>query len=357
LGRYNEALEQYDRALFLDPAFAPAYFGRALITKALDPSYDMKNDLDQTLMLDPEFGEVYLARAQYFLDQGSYQLAYEDASQAILFLPESPLAHYYRAEALLALKDYQEAERSVMAALLYDINHVPSYLVYGRVSLETGKPLQALDLLMRYEPYDQQKTWVFYYSLGKAVFLSGNDLNDALALLDRAEDMGGRAGDLYQTRAKIHAELGDYDQAVKDAFQSRDLNRGDFDANLFLGQVLYENQQFSLSLVYLNIADNLAVEEVELAHVYYWRALVYEELGSFDESIQNWRDLISLPLAYVPDEWEFIAAERLVPTATPSPTLTFTPTRTPTSTLTATITPTATRTPTPSITPTPSPTP
>ena len=363
LGRYNEALEKYNRALFLDPAFAPAYYGRALITKVLDPTYDIKVDLDQTLLLDPAFGEVNLARAKYYLEQGSYQLAYEDASQGILFLPESPLAHYYRAEALLELKDYPEAEKSIMSALLYDINYVPSYLVYGRVSLETGKPVQALELLTRYEPYDPQKTWVFYYSLGKAVYLTGNDLNDAIELLDRAESMGGEDLDMYQTRGKIYAELGQYEQAVSDAFKARNLDRDDFDATLFLGKVLFENQQFTFSLVYLNIAKQLAQDEVDLAHVYYWRALAYEELGSFDKSVADWRSLISLPLAYVPDEWEYIAAEKLLPTATPSPTYTFTPTLTPTSTYTATITPTATETPTPTetltpfITPTLTPTP
>ena len=354
LGRYNEALEKYNRALFLDPAFAPAYYGRALITKVLDPSYDIKVDLDQTLLLDPAFGEVHLARAKYYLEQGSYQLAFEDASQAILFLPESPLAHYYRAEALLELKDFPEAEKAIISALLYDINHVPSYLVYGRVSLETGKPARALELLLRYEPYDPQKTWVFYYSLGKAVYLTGNDLNDAVELLDRAESMGGEDLDLYQTRGQIFAELGQFEQAVSDAYKARNLDRDDFEATLFLGKVLFENQQFTYSLVYLNIANELAVDEVDLAQVYYWRALAFEELGSFDKSVSDWRKLISLPLAYVPDEWEYIAAEKLLPTATPSPTYTFTPTLTPTSTHTATITPTATKTQTPAYTLTPS---
>lgn len=353
LGRYNEALEKYDRALFLDPAFAPAYYGRAMITKILDPSYDIKGDLDQTLLLDPDFGEVYLARAKYYLDQGSYQLAYEDASQAILFLPESPLAYFYRAEALLELKDYPEAEKAIVSALSYDINHVPSYLVYGRVSLEMDKPVQALDLLTRYEPYDPQKTWVFYYSLGKAVYLTGNDLNDALELLDRAESMGGESMDLYKTRSQIYVEMEEFGKAVTDAFKARDLDRDDFEATLFLGKVLFENQQYSLSLVYLNIASELTKNEEDQAQVYYWRALAYEELGNVDESIADWQNLISLPLAYVPDEWEYIAAEKLLPTATPSPTYTFTPTMTPTVTYTATPTSTAPLTPTATLTPTP----
>jgi len=250
-----------------------------------------------------------------------------------------------------------------MSALLFDINHVPSYLVYGRVSLETGKPVQALELLTRYEPYDPQKTWVFYYSLGKAVYLAGNDVNDALELLDKAVSMGGDGVDLYQTRARIYAESGQFDKAVDDAFTARNLDRDDFDATLFLGKSLYENQQYSLSLVYLNIARDLTKDEEDQAHVYYWRAMAYEVLGNYDESIADWRNLISLPLAYVPDEWEYLAAEKLLPTATPSPTSTFTPTLTPTSTLTSTSTPTLTDTstptgtPVPTNTPTPSPTP
>ena len=59
--------------------------------------------------------------------------------------------------------------------------------------------------------------------------------------------------------------------------------------------------------------------------------------------------LLSLTLDDVPDEWEEIAAVKLIPTATPSPTNT--PTITPTPTETPTVTPSPTETPT--ITPTP----
>ncbi len=353
LGRFNEALEEYERVLFLDPQFAPAYYSRALIAPILDPGADIKGDLDQALILDPSFGQVYIERAKYYLDLGSYQLAAADATQATIFLPESPLAHFYRAWSLLEMRDYEEAQISIDQSLRLDINHIPSYLIAGRISLENGNPSRALDLLTRYEPYDPNRTWEFYYSLGKAYYLTGNDLEEAKELLTQAISMGGKSKDLYQARALIYRDLGNLDQAVNDTFQARDLDRYDFEVNQVLGELLYGNGQFFPALVYLNIADDLVRDEYDQARIHFWRALAFEQLDRFDESIAEWRNLVSLPLIYVPDEWEFIAAEKLLPTATPTPTATSTPSSTPTNTLTHTPTPTPTRTPSPTITRTP----
>ena len=340
LGRYHEALEQYERALFVDPSFAPAYLGRALASRVIDESYDVKADLDQALLLDPRFWQVYLERAKYFLEEGSYQLAYEDADQAATFLPHSPLAHYYRAEALLGLKDYKEAEKSILTALKLDVNQVPAYLAAGRIRLETGNPEAALELLTRYGSHASNKPWEFYYSLGKAYFLSGKDLNRGLELVDEAIAMGGRSTNLYFVRALIERELGDLDAAINDMAIARSLDRLDFEAHLMLGRFLFEKGNFFASLVYLNISERLAYTDTELAQVYYWRAQVLESYDRYDESIMNWEALLSLPLDNVPDEWEVVAAEKLLPTATPTPTNTSTPTLTPTSTPSPTGTPT-----------------
>lgn len=355
LNRYNEALEAYDRALFLNPEFAPAYFGRAEVNQILNPESDIKGDLDQALLLDPEFGRVYLERSKYYLERDSYQLAYTDAIQAVKFLPDSPLAYFYQAKALLGLHDYHQAEEAINKSLSLDINYVPSYLVAGIASLENGNPERALELLTRYEPYDPNKTWEFYYSLGKAYYLSDKDQEKALELIDQAVELGGNSSDLYLTRAYIERELGDLEQAINSAFQARNIDRANYVINKYLGRLLYESKSYSLALVYLNIADNQALDEEDLVDVYYYRALVLEKLGQLDASLQNWQDLISLPLAYVPDEWEYTAAAKLVPTATLTPTLTATPTKTPTVTPSPTASFTPTRTPTPSRTPSPTP--
>lgn len=351
LGRYKEAQEQYERALFLDPAFAPAYYGRAIISQIVNPEADIIQDLDQVLLLDPEFGQVYIDRAKYYLDRGEYQLAYQDANQAVLYLPGSPLAHLYRAWSLLELKDYLEAEKAINTALQLDINYVPSYLIAGRVNLERGKAETALEMLTKYDAYVPEKSWQFYYSLGKAYYLTGDDLEQAEQMLNQAESLGGNISELFQTRAMVYLGQGNLEEAVADAFNARSMDRDDFELNLFLGKMLFDSKKFSLALVYLNISEQVAENEKDLAGVYYWRALILESLDKMEEAKLDWQNLLNLPRAYVPDDWEFEAEEKLLPTATP--TLTTSPTPTATSTITSTATPTFTTTLTPTETQTP----
>ncbi len=351
LGRYKEAQEQYERALFLDPAFAPAYYGRAIISQIVNPEADIIQDLDQVLLLDPEFGQVYIDRAKYYLDRGEYQLAYQDANQAVLYLPRSPLAHLYRAWSLLELKDYLEAEKAINTALQLDINYVPSYLIAGRVNLERGKAETALEMLTKYDAYVPEKSWQFYYSLGKAYYLIGDDLEQAEQMLNQAESLGGNISELFQTRAMVYLGQGNLEEAVADAFNARSMDRDDFELNLFLGKMLFDSKKFSLALVYLNISEQVAENEKDLAGVYYWRALILESLDKMEEAKLDWQNLLNLPRAYVPDDWEFEAEEKLLPTATP--TLTTSPTPTATSTITSTATPTFTTTLTPTETQTP----
>jgi tetratricopeptide (TPR) repeat protein len=337
LGRYHEALEQYERSLFKDASFAPAYYGRAVTSRIIDDTYDVKPDLDQAIQLDPRFGQVYIERAKYYLEEGSYQLAYEDANQATIFLPYSPLAHYYRAEALLGIQDYQEAEKSILTAMELDVNYVPSYLTAGLIRLETGNPQAALELLTRYDPHAPNKPWDFYYALGKAYFLSGEDLNRGLELIDEAIEKGGSGSDLFFIRALITYALGDVEAAIGDLLKARTFDRLDFETNLMLGRFHFEKGNFFAGLVYLNISEELAFTDSEKARLFYWRAQVLESLDRFDGSILNWEALLGLNLDDVPDEWEVIAAEKLIPTATPTPTMTDTPTITPTNTPSPTV--------------------
>ena len=206
-------------------------------------------------------------------------------------------------------------------------------------------------MLTKYDAYVPEKTWQFYYSLGKAYYLTGSDMNQAEQLLNQAVSLGGNNSSLYQIRALVYLELGEQEKALAEAFNARKVDRDEFDVNLFLGKVLYTGSRYTLGLVYLNISEQQAQNETDLAAVYYWRALTMENLDQQEKAILNWQNLMSLPLEYVPDEWEIIAAEKLLPTATPSPTPTPSPTSTPT------ITPTATQTFTVTVTNTPNPTP
>ncbi len=146
-------------------------------------------------------------------------------------------------------------------------------------------------------------------------------------------------------RALIVRELGDLEAAISDLLQARSLDRTDFDINLNLGRFQFEKGNLLASLIYLRFSEGLAISDAELAQVYFWRAQVLERFDRYDESILTWEALLNLSLDDVPDEWEAIAEEKLIPTATTTPTPTSTPTVTPTFTPTPTETPESSPTP------------
>ncbi len=354
LGRHQEAAQQYQRAIFLEPDFAPAYLGRALNDRALDPTAEIKDDLDEAVARDPLFGQAYLQRAEYYLDRGDFSRALADANQAVGLLPDSHLAHLYRAQALLELGELGPAFDSGKKALEIDVNHVPTYFLMGRLYVERGQPARALTYLTQYGRYVSSKPWRFYFALGKAYYLADQDLNLAEENLTRAAEMGADQADLYLTRARVYQELGNQSAAVADAYRARSLDRDSFQVNLFLGKVLFGSSQHSMAEIYLRISEDLAEQPVDFAAVYYWRAQVREALGLLEAEIADWQRLIELPAEAVPEEWLIMAVQNIQPTLSPTATVvtpTVTPTRTPTPTTAPTQTPASSASSTPSLTP------
>jgi tetratricopeptide (TPR) repeat protein len=112
--RYDEAIEEFARALMVDPHMAEAYLGRGCaqyekgtILITLAPMYRMpgepdygavwseckaraKQDFDKALQLAPNYAEAYAARSRWYLDrsnrfdkqEGDVQRALDDASKA-----------------------------------------------------------------------------------------------------------------------------------------------------------------------------------------------------------------------------------------------------------------------------------
>ncbi len=339
LERYEEAEKEYDRVLFLDPEFAPAYLSRALIQKAYNPNADVKANLDSAIRYDEAFGEAYIERAGYFLKQENYQQAFADAAEAVNLRPDSQVAHQYYAEAAFGLGQYDLALKEAERSLELDINHVPTYFLLGRLYQEKGQPAKAIAYLSKYGPYDDNKSWEYYGALGQAIYQAGGNLEQAKTNLDAAIAVKKDSADLYLTRSMVNFGLGLENEAVSDAYAARNIDRNDLELTLYLGKLLLETDQSSMAGIYLRICEDLTDDPDYLAEIYYWRAQAREQNGRFEEAQADWQLLTELPAESVPEEWLIEAVEKLRITITP----TFPASEPPT----PTITPSATSTPTP----------
>ncbi|PYY20346.1 MAG: hypothetical protein DMG62_23715 [Acidobacteria bacterium] len=107
--RYRRAIEDYDRALDLDPASVSAYNGRGIACWSLKEYQRAIQDFERALDLDPTFAGAYNNRGLAYRGLKEYQRAIEDYDRAITLDPTSIAAYDNRYEAYRLIGNYELA--------------------------------------------------------------------------------------------------------------------------------------------------------------------------------------------------------------------------------------------------------
>jgi tetratricopeptide (TPR) repeat protein len=352
------ALTAYDQAIQVEPNFAPAYLGRARVLRLIDPTANIIDDLDQAIESDPGFSEALLERAAYYLTMDGFEAALIDLQSASKWLADSPYLHLYLAQAYIGLDQQENGLAEAKLAYRLDRTLLPVYFVLGKAELQSGNPSEARRLLDIYTQFDDRtaEAWLL---LGQACFELGGRSAQAIEAFDRALALQEDLFEAYLYRGLLYLDNGQVQPAVNDLFYAHKLDRSSFQAGLGLGRALLLSERFEESIAQISLSQGLAIDQKQLAEVYYWRAQAQEGLGARAVAAKDWQALLALPAQDVPASWVKRASARLA-TLTPTPTRTSTATLTPTRTITPTATlvkPSLTPTPfQPTSTPSPSPT-
>ena len=357
MNEFEVALVAYEQAIQVDENFAPAYLGRARILRIIDPNASTTADLDRAIHLDPNFSEAYLERAAHYLSTNEHEAALLDLKAAGKGLAQSPLLHHYLAEAYLESGQYEQGLEEAQTTNSLDQTFLPGYLLLGKAHLLTGNPSEARRFLEIYTQYEQQNAEAWVY-LGRADYELGNRSSQAIKAFDRAIALQDDLFDAYLYRGLTYLRMYDDQLSVNDLFYARNLDRSSFPASLGLGRALFISGRYVEAVAQISASQDLAIDEKQLAEVYYWRAQAQKASGAQLAAAKDWQELLDLPSTGVPQAWKnqaqmWIAALTPTQTNTPTSTATMTRTLTPTATLAR---PTNTSTP-PSRTLTPSPTP
>jgi len=107
--RYEEAIEEYTRAIAADPGLAAAYRYRASAFLALEENVQALADYDRALEIDPSFAEAHLGRGVLHYRQGAYSEAIDDFDRVIDLDPWNSSARYYKARACEKVGRLREA--------------------------------------------------------------------------------------------------------------------------------------------------------------------------------------------------------------------------------------------------------
>ena len=126
-GRFDESIEEYERALALDPAMAIAIVGLGWDSLYLGQFEKGLEFYDKAIRLsphDPALGLWYGGKAEGYFGLKQYDQAIESARRAIAISPNNSFAHVVLVAAL-ALTDHEAEAREALQRYLASVPFGP----------------------------------------------------------------------------------------------------------------------------------------------------------------------------------------------------------------------------------------
>ena len=252
---YNPAIEDFNKAIELNPNYAEAYSNRGLVY-AKKGDYDRAiEDLNKAIELDPNYAEAYNNRGIAFEGEGDYDRAIANYTKAIQLNPDYAVAYNNRGIAYdrkgehdLAIEDYSEA-------IKLKPNYANAYNNRGNAYRNKCNYDSAI-----------------------------NDLNMAIQLNSKFTEAYNNRGIAYDKKDEYDLAIEDYNEAIKlnPALALVFNNRGN---------TYYKKGCFTQAIKDLTKATKL---DPNYAEAYFNRGNIYLGKGEVNQSIEDYTTAIEL---------------------------------------------------------------
>ncbi len=134
IGQYNEAIEDYNKAININPKYYYIFkaYNNIGIAYAQQGQYkEAINDFNKAIALKPGYSDAYYNRGVAYANMGRYQQAIEDYNKSIMLKPGYTEAYYNRGVACTNLGEYQSAIDNYDKAIHLKLDYVDAYYNRG----------------------------------------------------------------------------------------------------------------------------------------------------------------------------------------------------------------------------------
>ncbi|HTV43133.1 MAG TPA: tetratricopeptide repeat protein [Candidatus Sulfotelmatobacter sp.] len=251
-GARQVAIDEFTKAIQLDPTFAAAYDARASVLFQMKDYAGASADCDKVMGIQHDDEHIYLIKGlcRYYLHD--VKGARNILGTAIALNPDDPLARDVHGLALLELRDWDEAIVDFAKAIQVNPDDARAY--FGRAVGEL--------FLKEYEK-------------------SLSDDSDAIGLLDDTVTPGA-----YSLRAHIKSRLKDRAGALADANSGIELKKSDSSAYLTRATIELLWDDFSGASNDLRTAVSINPTNSE---IYLYRGMIEQKLGKLDAALADYK--------------------------------------------------------------------
>lgn len=143
MGRTTEALDDFGRAIAIDPTFPDHYLDRGNLLFALGRMDEATADYETAMRMSPPLPEAYYNRAEVRLAAGDLERARADLDHVLELDPGYLDAYVNRAGVLQMLGEHEAARRDVAAGLALDPGNAHLHGVLGQLEAAAGRFAEA----------------------------------------------------------------------------------------------------------------------------------------------------------------------------------------------------------------------
>ena len=261
LSDYENAIDDYDTAIYLNPDHAEAHNNRGNAKYKLGRYDAAIDDYDTAIYLNPDHVDTYNNRGKAKHNLGRYDAAIDDYNIAILQNSDYADAYNNRGRAKYKLGRYDAAIDDYNIAILQNSDHAEAYNNRGRAKYKLGRYDAAIDdyNIAILQNSDHAEA---YNNRGRAKYKLGR-YSEAITDHDTAIRLKPNFTHAYISRGFVKEKLGqpnaaiaDYDIAIrlKPDFALAYYNRGS--VNALLDHTRKAKQDFRTALALLEKSGN-----------------------------------------------------------------------------------------------------
>lgn len=289
----NPAIQDYTKAINLNPAYVIAYFNRGL-AYAENNNVDMAiQDYSKTIELSPTYAAAYTSRGGAYYTNKQYDLSVQDYTKAIALVPNDTYTYNSRALSYSALKKYEEAIADYTKAISLSPND--TYAYNGRGNAYAAKKLEEMALQDFNKSISLNPNDAYPHILRANIYYTRQAYDQALPDYKQAVNLDPENVYGYNGIASVAVAKNEYDIAIQYYTKAISLSPG-FET-LYLGRGIANDgrKEYDLAIQDYSKAISLNPGDID---AYNNRGLSYKAKGEYTPAISDFEKTISADPSY-----------------------------------------------------------
>ncbi len=286
--KYQDAIDQYTKAIQTDPKYTNAYVQRGMAYSLLKKYKEAGEDFERAIVFEPKEPEFYRNAAEMHFKQGADSLAFDRVNKALYYKSTYLEAIQLKVQILIDLKRFGEAAKESATALKY--KESPENLYYSGI---------VHDLLGLYP--EAEKFFTKAISKGdkyKEAYVKLADLQrrlkkypQSLVNCQKAIEIDPKYADAYLVRSQSYIDQVKYSDAIND-MSTLILMDPENTSYFFQRGIMY--QAFAQHPAAISDFNKVISLDPNNSMAYYKRASSNEQIMKFEDAIKDYEMLAKL---------------------------------------------------------------